>query len=72
MQWISVRFYDERPTRARVRTSVWAANEAGSHADVSEPLDRMETNVSRDERRIEVVDSFDVLVDVATELLRII
>ena len=46
-----------------------AADDRGSHADVSVPAERVKADVASDERRVEVVNTLQILVNVATELL---
>ena len=52
------------------RTGVWTAEQPGSHADVSVPVDGMEPDESRDERRVEIVRAFEVFVHVPAKILR--
>jgi len=48
---------------------VWTPDETCSHADVVEPLNRMESNIASDEWRGEVVIAGGIAVRIATKLL---
>ena len=50
-------------------TFVWTPDDAGSHADMSMPVHRMKANVAGDERRVQVVKTFNVFVHVAAKIL---
>ena len=53
----------------RELTDVWAAEEAGSEADVTVPVGRMNSDVASDERRLEELLAFLHSVFVAGERL---
>ena len=50
-------------------TFVWAADYSGTHANLPEPLDRMEANVTRDERWVEVMIPFEIFVHIPAKFL---
>jgi len=50
-------------------TDIWTAKQSGSHADMSVPVNRMKANEASDKRRVEIVNSFDVFIHVATKIL---
>jgi len=52
-----------------IKTSVRTADERGPHADSTLPLERVKSHVARYERRVEILVAFQILVNVATELL---
>ena len=54
-----------------LRTSKWTSDESCSHADMIVPIHRMESDKTGDKRRVEIMNAFDVLVDVATKVLRV-
>ena len=51
-------------------TGVWTAKQAGPHADVSVPVNGMKADESCNERRIEIVNSFNVFIHVASKILQ--
>jgi len=59
-----------RVTKSLKHTCVWTAEQSGSHTDVSVPVNGMEANEPRNERRVEVMDALDVFVHVAAKILR--
>lgn len=46
------------------------AEQPGAHRDVAVPVDRVEADEARHERRVEVVEALHVLVHVPTKLLQ--
>ena len=54
-----------------ISTCEWTSNDAGSHGDVSMPVYRVKTNKTSDERRVEIVNSLQLLVNVTSELLHL-
>jgi len=48
---------------------VWTSNDTGPHTDMAMPVNWVKANVPSDERRVEIVDSFQVFIDVAAEVL---
>ena len=55
--------------RYGTRTFVWTANQSGPHADFLEPVNRVKSNVARDEGFVEVVNALQITIHVATKLL---
>ena len=64
----------EHDSRAEVggRTSVGAAQQPRSHADLPMPVDRVKADEAGDKRGVEVVVALHVLVDIPAEFLPII
>ena len=50
-------------------TFVRTSDQTRSHADFLVPVDRMETHVASDERFVQVVDTLQIFVNVASEFL---
>jgi hypothetical protein len=46
---------------------MWTADKTSSHADVVEPLDRVELNVASDEWRCELVVTLSISIRIAAE-----